>query len=159
MPKVWPLKKKQFGNVFLNCIHSICTHGKVFFVFVFVFFWSFVFLGSHSWHMEVPRLRVQLELQPLAYATATAVPDLSCMCNLHHCSWQCWIPNPLSEARDWTHNLMIPSWIRFHYATMGTPFFFKVLNQRWQIEVCYRSYFLIIWNFFLEGGWLFVRSD
>uniref|UniRef100_A0A8D0MAB9 Transcription initiation factor IIA gamma chain n=1 Tax=Sus scrofa TaxID=9823 RepID=A0A8D0MAB9_PIG len=26
-------------------------------------------------------------------------------------SRQHWIPNPLSEARDRTHNLMIPSWI------------------------------------------------
>ena len=31
-----------------------------------------------------------------------------------------WILNPLSEARDWTHNFMVPSWIHFHCATMGT---------------------------------------
>ena len=37
------------------------------------------------------------------------MPDLSPICNLHHSSWQCWIPNPLSEARDRTHNLMVPS--------------------------------------------------
>ena len=30
-------------------------------------------------------------------------------------------PNPLSEARDQTRNLMITSWIRFHCATAGTP--------------------------------------
>ena len=33
------------------------------------------------------------------------------------------ILNPLSEARDWTQNLVVPSWIRFHCTTMGTPFF------------------------------------
>ena len=29
--------------------------------------------------MEVPRLGVELELQPLAYTTATATPDPSCL--------------------------------------------------------------------------------
>ena len=38
-------------------------------VFVFVFVCLPCFLGSHLWHMEVPRLRVELELQLLAYAT------------------------------------------------------------------------------------------
>ena len=36
---------------------------------------------------------------------------------------QCRILNPLREARDRTHNLMVPSRIRFPCATMGTPFF------------------------------------
>ena len=53
-------------------------------------------------HMEVPRLQVTLELQLLAYATTTAMGDLSCICDLHHSSWQRWILNPLSEARDQT---------------------------------------------------------
>ena len=48
------------------------------------FFLSFVFLGPHSWHTEVPRLGVQSELQLPAYTTATAMPDLSIICNLHH---------------------------------------------------------------------------
>ena len=56
--------------------------------------------------MEVPRLGVQSELQLPAYTTATATPDLSHICNLHHSSQQCQIPNPLSEARDRTHILM-----------------------------------------------------
>uniref|UniRef100_A0A8D1M674 GTPase-activating protein and VPS9 domain-containing protein 1 n=1 Tax=Sus scrofa TaxID=9823 RepID=A0A8D1M674_PIG len=34
--------------------------------------------------VKVPRLGVQSELQLLAYATATAMPDLSLVCNLHH---------------------------------------------------------------------------
>ena len=40
---------------------------------------------------------------------------------LHHGSWQCQILNPLSEARDRTHNPMVPSWIWFHCTMMGTP--------------------------------------
>ena len=68
------------------------------FVCLFVFPFNFcclIFLGLHPRHMEVPRLGVQLELQPLAYATATATPDL----------------NPLSKARDRTHVLMDTSWV------------------------------------------------
>ena len=41
-------------------------------------------------------------------ADATAMPDPSCVCDPHHSSQQCWILSPLSEARDRTHNLMVP---------------------------------------------------
>ena len=47
--------------------------------------------------MEVPGLGVESEQQLLAYATATAIPDPSCVFNLHHSSRQ---PNPLSKAKD-----------------------------------------------------------
>ena len=57
-------------------------------------------------HMEVPRLVVESELQLLAYATATARQDLSRICDLHHSSWQHWIPHPLTKARDRTHVLI-----------------------------------------------------
>ena len=50
--------------------------------------------------------------EPLVYARATTMPDLSRVCDLHHSSQQGWILNPLSKARDHTHNLMVPSWIR-----------------------------------------------
>ena len=49
------------------------------------------------------------------------MPDLSCVFGLHHSSHRCRILNPLSEARDRTHNLMVPSRIRFHCATTGAP--------------------------------------
>jgi len=41
------------------------------------FFVVVVFLGPHPRHMEVPRVGVESELQPLAYITATAMWDLS----------------------------------------------------------------------------------
>ena len=81
----------------------------------------FVFLELHRWHMKVPRLRVKLELQPLAYSTATIPPDLSRIWNLHHTSRQRCILNPLSKARDQTCILMDTSQIRFHWAMKGTP--------------------------------------
>ena len=83
----------------------------------------FCILGSHLWHMKVPRLWVESELHLLAYATATNKRCLSSVvtnqsyscwptlqplqrrdpshiCDLHHSSRQCQIPDPLSEARD-----------------------------------------------------------
>ena len=73
------------------------------------------------WHMEVPGLGVKSELQVQACTTAIATPDLSHICDLHPGSQQHRIPNPLSEARDQTCNLMVLSQIRFHCARTGTP--------------------------------------
>ena len=55
----------------------------------------FCFLGLHTQNMEVPRPGGKLELQPLACATATAMPVPSFIC-----SWQRRILNLLSKARD-----------------------------------------------------------
>ena len=71
----------------------------------FVLFFVFC-LGLCPQHMEVLGLVVKSKLQLPAYTTATAMPDLSHIYNLRHSSWQCWILNPLSEARDWTHILL-----------------------------------------------------
>ena len=59
--------------------------------------------------MEVPRIGVQSELELLAYATATAMPDSSHICDLRHSSWERWILNPLREVRGQTQILMDPS--------------------------------------------------
>ena len=58
--------------------------------------------------------RVESELQLPAYTTATAMWDWSLICNPHYSSWQHWIPDPLSKARDRTCFLMDTSWIHFH---------------------------------------------
>ena len=78
----------------------------------FFFFLIFLFLEPHLWRKEILGLGVELELQLPAYATATAMQDLSCICDLHHSSRQRQILNPLSEARDWTPVLMDASWVR-----------------------------------------------
>ena len=41
--------------------------------------------------------------------------------DLHHSSWQRWILNQLSKARDRICNLMVPCWIRFCCTVTGTP--------------------------------------
>ena len=94
----------------------IQTLSLFWFLFLWGFFCFFVlvflpFLGPLQRHMEVPRLGVESELQPPAYARATATRDPSRFCNLHHSSWQCQSLNPLSKARDQTQNLMVPSQI------------------------------------------------
>ena len=95
-----------------------------FFIIIIIIIFVFLpFLVPLPQHMEVPRLGFESELQLPAYDRATAMRDLSHVCNLHHRSQQCWILNPLCKARDRTHNLMVPSGIRFHCAMMGTPFF------------------------------------
>ena len=95
--------------------------------FPWLLFYLFAFfLGLNPWHMEVPRLGAELELQLSAYTTATATREPRHIFDLHHGSWQHWIPNLPSKARDQTHTLMGTSWIRFHCATTGTsPMAFK----------------------------------
>ena len=83
----------------------------------------FFFLGPHLRHMEVPRLGVKLELQLSAYTVAIATWDPS------QGSWQHWILNPTSEARDRTHILMDTSQVRNPLSHNGNSFslFLKTL--------------------------------
>ena len=104
-------KKKEFAKRigFMLCVLVLC-----FYLFV-------VFLGPYPQCMEVPRVGVESEQQLPAYTTASATPDPSHICDLHHSSWQCQIPDPLSEARDQICILTDTSQICFHCATAGTP--------------------------------------
>ena len=110
------LKCHYFCRVFLNYI-NICSPNLDF------FFFFLVSLVLHPWHMEVPRLGVQSEPQLLAHATATAtaMPDPSRVCDLHHSPWQYWILNSSSEVRDRSYNPMVTNQIRLHCAMTGTP--------------------------------------
>ena len=94
-------------------------------------FFFFAFLGPHLKYREVPRPVGELELQHLAYTTATACgilnqlsKDASWVCDLYHSSRQCWILNPLSKARDGTCILMDTSWVCYRWTTTETPVFF-----------------------------------
>ena len=62
---------------------SAVQHGDpVLYIYIYILF--LVFLRPHLWHMEVPRLGVESALQLLACAIVTAMPHLSCLCDLHH---------------------------------------------------------------------------
>ena len=108
--------------------------------------------------MEVPRLGVELELWLLAYAIATATPNLSCVFDLYHSSLQFHILNLLSDARDWTCIFMDTIRIHFRWATMGTPYvrdFWKAVNV-WDTpnRSLYYQYVAVLENrffFFLEN--------
>ena len=84
------------------------AHGNAGFFF---FFFFFSLLGLHPWHVEVPRLGVESELQRLGYTTATATQDLSRVFDLHQSLWQRQILKSLREARDQTRNLRVISWV------------------------------------------------
>ena len=61
--------------------------------------------------MEVPRIGVELELQLLAYTTATATQELSHICDLHQSSLATLVLNPLYKAMDQTRILVDASWM------------------------------------------------
>ena len=67
---------------------------------LFIYFFIFVFLRPHPWHVEVPRLGVEPELQLPAYTTTSTSSTR-----------QRRILNPQSEARDQTCILMDPRWV------------------------------------------------
>ena len=79
------------------------TNPNEFLFFSFLFFFFF-FLGPYQQHMEVPRLGVKSELQLPAYATATAMPDLSRICDLHHGNTRSlthWATPGIEPATSW----------------------------------------------------------
>lgn len=110
-------------------IHSKCNSFHLLYLFLhlisFVFV-SFCFLGPHLQHMEVPWLGVESELQLQAYATATAMQDPSCVCDLHHRSWQCQILNPQNTAGDWTCNLIDTRCVRSLLSHSGNSIKFDI---------------------------------
>ena len=71
-----------------------------FYLSLFFFFKTACAAYVNSW------ARGQIGAAATAYAIATAMPNLSCICNLGCSLWQCWILNPLSEARGGTCILM-----------------------------------------------------
>ena len=102
---------------FWNGLHSISLNKSFFFnLFIFIFY-IFAFSGSHLQHMEVPRLGVKSELQLLAYATATAMPNLSCIydsCNLGSLNY--WARSGIKPTSSWILVGFLICWV-----TMGTP--------------------------------------
>ena len=108
------------GKVFLEKRHQFIEHVYDIKLNILLYFILLLLRGAPV-EMDVPRLRVQLELQLPAYTTATAAWDPSHIWDLHHSSRQSQILNPPREARDRTHNLMVTIQICFHCATMSTP--------------------------------------
>lgn len=81
-----------FSPFFLSSFLPLSSFLSLFLSFVF-------FFRPHQRHMEVPRLRVESELQLLVYTTATAVWNPSHICELHHSSRQHWLLNPGTQRK------------------------------------------------------------
>ena len=92
------------------CIYMCVCVCVYIYIYIYIYiYYFFFFLGPHPWHMEVPRLGF----------------NWSCSCKPTPQPQQRGILNPLSEARDETRNLLVPSRVRFRCATTGTPLIFK----------------------------------
>ena len=83
---------------------------------------------------------------------ATATWDLSHISNLHHSSRQSQIFKPLSEARHWTRILQDTGWVRYCWATTGTP---CIYVHPWHGPVI----FLFLWCLcqVLISGWYWIH--
>ena len=92
----------------LSCPLLPCRGGASLNPYPFLFKFYLFLLGLHPLHMEVARPGVDLELELLAYTTATTTWDLNHVCDLHCSLQQRWILNPQSGARDWPTS----SWIQ-----------------------------------------------
>ena len=86
-------------NFLTDCVKFLVLRD----LYLLLFFNLFFVLGQHLHNMEVPLLGIKLELQLLAYTTATITQDLSCTSDLHHSSQQCQIISLLNKARDQIH--------------------------------------------------------
>ena len=105
--------------------------------------------------MEVPRLGVELEQYLPAYTIASAMPDPSHVCDLHHSSQQFQILNPLREARDQTQVLMHTRQVRYFWAMIETPslYFWKIVLLG--IEFLVNSLFIsAFWIYLPIAFWL-----
>ena len=110
-------KHSQCYYIFtLNCLWRLCF-------FLFLFRAAPTAYGGFQARGRIRAIAAGLH-------QATAAPDPSHVCNLHHSLWQLGILNPLSEAGDRTCFLMDASQIHFHWATMGTPIYGVFYQQK-----------------------------
>ena len=105
------------ASSFLQCIKFNLV--RIYFLFLFIF--SLFRVAPLAYGGSQARGLIGA-VEP-AYTRATATPDPSRVCDLHHSSQQRRILYPLREARDWPHNLMVPSQICICCAMVGTPEF------------------------------------
>ena len=122
----WMIRTVSLVGIYPHLTPYMPQSHQYMVIFSFVlqcfFFLSFLpFLGLLHGHMEVPRRGVQSKLWQPTYTTTTAMWDPNHVCNLHHSSWQCQVPNPL--ARPGVEPTTSWFLVRFvnHWAMMGTP--------------------------------------
>ena len=96
---------------------------------VFLFCFVLLFRDALEAHGS-SQARGQIGATPAGLCHSHSNTGSSCICDLHRSSWQHWIPDPLSEARDQTCILMDISWIHLCCATTGTSStYFSILYK------------------------------
>ena len=78
------------------------------------FFFFFVFFRATPMAYGISQARGQIRAAAAGLHQSHSGARSSRICNLHHSSRQHQILNPMSEARDRTHNLMVISQVRYH---------------------------------------------
>ena len=90
---------------------------------IFVLFFDFFFFlkgRTHGiWRFPGQRSNRSYSFRPIPQPQQCQI--WARLCDLYRSSWQRWILNPLSEARDQTCILIDTCQICFHCTTMGTP--------------------------------------
>ena len=114
----------------LNTQMIACLSNKIFSIKVCTLLFFLIFLlfrAAPSTYGSSQAKRVKSELQLPAYTTATATRDLRHICNLHHSSQQCQIPDPLNKTRGLTHNPMdtSPGSFLLHHNGNSCTLFFR----------------------------------
>ena len=92
----------------------------------------FVFWGASVYGSSQARGRIRAAAVSLCHSNSNS--DLSCVCNLHHSSWQCWILSSLSEAWDWTRILMDTSRVVSTVPQQNSPLLFNFLYSSLMIR-------------------------
>jgi len=115
----------------------------------FLFVWGFVLVVWFDWvfgFRATPAAYGGSQARGPIRATAASLHhshsntgSKPCVCDLQHCSWQRWFPDPLSKARGQTCILMDTSQICFCCAARGSP---------WRAVFCLFVCFLFFCHFF-----------
>ena len=113
------------NSVYVSLLQKVLKKPSLYIFPIKNFFLSFIFFRA------APRAHGGSQAQGSIVAVASSPGHChntrqSHVCDPYHSPQKRRIPKPLSEARDQTHNPMVPSWIPFSCATMGTPKIFLV---------------------------------
>ena len=104
-------KEKCFSSLWIRFL-ELCGTGNCMYPLLFFFYFLFLFFfflaGLLLQHMELPRLgsNWSCSYQPQPQPQPCQNWAMSLVCDLHHSSWQHWILNLLSEARDQIRTLL-----------------------------------------------------
>ena len=117
---------------------SLCRH------FSFFVFFKFFLFGATPIAYESSQARGQIRIAAAGWITAKVTQDLSHVCKLHHSSWQRWIPNPMSRAREQTCVLMILVGLATTEPQQELPTLFLLKHSPSSVLCLLKSYSLCI---------------